>query len=208
MALCVCVSVCLLVSLLPVCLFVRCLVYSFASCVFARLLVYIFVPSSVCLSICVFSVYFVRVLNPLGFFWGPLGPIAFSCFDENNNFQHILCLPVVKCHTRPTIMLKKPGHRKGKQQPPKAPETTKIDPPGKKIQKKWAQVGPETHESEPTNRRGEANLRPRGHRETQNKHTTTPKGKQKGNKQPKCTKPANSGSPRGVPKFRFYTTFR
>ena len=111
-------------------------------------------------------------------------------------------------HTRPTIMLKKPGQRKGKQQPPKAPETTEIGPPGKKIQKIWAQVGPETHESEPTNRRGEANLRPRGHRETQNKHRTTPKNKEKGNKQPKCTKPANSGSPRGVPKFRIYTTFR
>ena len=84
-------------------------------------------------------------------------------------------------------MLKKTGQQKGKQQPPKAPETTQIDPPGKQIQKKWAQVGPETHESEPTNRRGEANLKPRGHRERQNKHTTTPKGKQKRNKQPKCT---------------------
>ena len=158
--------------------------------------------------VCLFICLFCFCVQPLGALRPSLGPIVPPRFDANNNFQHIFCLPVVKCHTRPTIMLKKPGQRKGKQQPPKAPETTEIGPPGKKIQKIWAKVGPETHESEPTNRRGEANLRPRGHQETQNKHTTTPKGTQKGNKQPKCRKPANSGSPRGVPKFRFYMTFR
>ena len=146
--------------------------------------------------------------QPLGPLRAPLGPFAPTRFDENHNFQHIFCLPVVKCHTRTTILLKKPGERKGKQKGPKAPETTKIGPPGKKMPQKSSQVGRETHETAPTNRRGEANLGPRGHRDRQNKHRNTPEDKQKGKKEPKCTKPANSGSLRGRPKFRFHTTFQ
>ena len=89
-----------------------------------------------------------------------------------------------------------------------SPRNDENWPTGQKMSQKSTQVGPETHESEPTNRRGEANLRPRGHRERQNKHRNTPKDTQKGNKQPKCTKHANSRSPRGGPKFRFHTTFQ
>ena len=132
-ALCLCVLVylflfCFQYVCLIVVLFAHLLVVSSQDYWF----IYLFVCPSVCLSVCIFVCLFCSCLQPLGTFWAPLGPIAFSCFDENNNFQHIFCLPVVKCHTRPTIMLKKQGQQKGKQQLPKALETTEIDPPGKK----------------------------------------------------------------------------
>ena len=68
---------------------------------------------------------------------GPL-PSERRIISKTMIFQHICCLPVVKCHPRTTIKLKKQGQGKGKQQQPKASETTQIGPTCKKNQKSRA----------------------------------------------------------------------
>ena len=165
----------------------------------------VFVCVSVCLCVCVFVCFFAVCV---GAHRAPLGPFALPVLTKTLIFQHIFCHPVVKCQPMTTITLKKQGQRKGKQQQPNPPKTTKNCPTCKKMTKKSSEVGPETPETEPTGRQGEANLRPRRHREQQNKHQNTPEDKQKGNTQPKMTESVKKYANSGRPKFQFYMTFQ